>query len=374
MTRPLTSLVRPELLEIAPYVPGRSLEALRREYALDEILKFASNENPLGPSARAIEAVRAAATHMHRYADAGAVRLREELAARLRVTPAHIVPTCGSNEMILLATQAFLRPGDEAVIHHPSFLMYPIAVRAAGGIPVLVKGEDWGIDLEGMLAAITPRTRMVFLCSPNNPTGDIVREREFDAFLARVPDDVCVILDEAYHEYAQGPGYPDAVARVDALPHRALIVLRTFSKAHALASLRIGYGVMRPELASVFERIRQPFNANGMAQEAAVASLQDEEQVIRSVAANRDAMGPLAEGLRALGVHVRESFGNFLFCRFPVECPQLCKALEVQGLIMRPLTAFGVDPHYSRITVGLPAENARLLEALRALLPAPASR
>ena len=374
MTRPLTSLVRPELLEIAPYVPGRTLEALLREHSLDHVFKFASNENPLGPSPRAIEAVRAAAANMHRYADAGAVRLREALATKLGVTPAHVVPTCGSNEMILLATQAFLRPGDEAVIHHPSFLMYPIAVRAAGGVPVLVKGADWGIDLEGMLAAITPRTRMIFLCSPNNPTGDIVRAPELDAFLARVPDDVCVIIDEAYHEFAHDPAYPDAVRLVDALPHRPLIVLRTFSKAHALASLRIGYGVMRPELASVFERIRQPFNANGMAQEAALASLGDEAQITRSVAANRDAMAPLAEGLRALGVHVRESHGNFLFCRFPVECPPLCAVLEREGLIMRPLTAFGVDPHYSRITVGLPGENARLLAALRTLLPAPATR
>ena len=374
MNRPLTSLVRPELLDIAPYVPGRTFEALKREYALDQILKFASNENPLGPSPRAVEAIRRAATQVHRYADAGAVRLREVLAEQLAVTPAHIVPTCGSNEMILLATQAFLRPGDEVVIHHPSFLMYPIAVREAGGTPVFVKGEDHGIDLDAMIAAITPRTRMIFLCSPNNPTGDIVREPEFDRFLARIPDDVCVILDEAYHEFVLDPAYPRAIARIDALAHRPILVLRTFSKAHALASLRIGYGVMRPELAAVFERTRQPFNANGLAQEAAIASLEDETQVTRSVAANRNAMGPLVDGLRALGVHVRESHGNFLFCRFPVECPALCKALERQGLIVRPLTAFGVDAFYSRITVGLPAENDRLLEALRVLLPATSAR
>lgn len=373
MTLPLSRLVRADLLEIAPYVPGRPLEALQRAHGVQDILKFASNENPFGPSPKAIEAMRRAAADVHRYADAGSQRLRERIAERVGVTPDHVLPTCGSNEMILLACQAFLTPGDEAVMHHPSFLIYPIAVRGAGGVPVRVPGEDFGIDLDGMLAAVTPRTRMVFVCSPNNPTGDIVGAEALDRFLAALPKDIVVILDEAYHEFVTDPAYPNGIERLRAHADRPMIVLHTFSKAFALASLRVGYGVMRPELVPVFERIRQPFNVNGMAQAAAIASLDDEEQVERSVRATRDAMGPLAEGLRALGVQVRPSQGNFLFCRFPGDTRPLCEALERQGLILRPLTAFGLDETCTRITVGRPEENVRLLAALKSLLASSAS-
>lgn len=372
MTRPLLDLVRPELLEIAAYLPGKPIEELQRELGIREIIKFASNENALGPSPRAIAAAKAAAEHMHRYADAGSARLREALAERLGVTPAHVLPGCGSNELILLACQAFLRPGEEAVMHHPSFLMYPIAVRAFGGRAVQVEGVDHGIDLEAMLAAITPRTRLVFLCSPNNPTGDIIRADALDRFIERLPADVALILDEAYHEFAEDPAYPNGIERVLRHPERVIFVLRTFSKAHALASLRIGYGVMDPAIASVFDRIRQPFDVNGIAQAAALASLEDPEQVPRTLAMNRAGMLQLTRGLSALGVHVRPSHGNFLFCRFPIDMRGLCRELEKSGLLVRPLMAFGLDEYHSRITVGLESENERLLSVLRQLLPATA--
>lgn len=373
MTLPLSRLVRPGLLDIAPYVPGKPLESLQRAHGVHDIIRFASNENAFGASPRAIEAMRRAAGEMHRYADAGCLKLRERIAEHVGVTPAHVMPTCGSNEMILLACQAFLAPGDEVLLHFPSFLMYPIAVRGAGGIPVAVPGGDFGIDLDALLAAVTPRTRMVFVCSPNNPTGDIVTAAALDRFLAALPPHVVVMLDEAYHEFVADPDYPDGVQRMLAHPDRAILVLHTFSKAHALASLRVGYGVMQPELVQLFERIRQPFNINGMAQAAAIASLEDTEQVQRSVQATREAMGPLAAGLRALGVHVRDSHANFLFCRFPSDTRPLCAALEQKGLIVRPLTAFGLDDTCTRITVGRPDENARLLAALRSLLPSATS-
>jgi len=373
MTLPLSRLVRQGLLDIAPYVPGKPLEALQRAHGVQDIIRFASNENAFGASPRAVEAMRRAAGEMHRYADAGCLKLRERIAEHVGVTPAHVLPTCGSNEMILLACQAFLTPGDEAVLHFPSFLMYPIAVKGVGGVPVTVPGHDHGIDLDAMLAAITPRTRMVFVCSPNNPTGDIVRAESLDRFIAALPPHVVVILDEAYHEFVADPDYPVGVQRVLAHADRPILVLHTFSKAHALASLRVGYGVMNPELVGLFERIRQPFNINGMAQAAALASLEDTEQVRRSVLATREAMVPLAAGLRALGVNVRESHGNFLFCRFPSDTRPLCAALEQQGLIVRPLTAFGLDETCTRITVGRPDENARLLAALRTLMTSAAS-
>lgn len=373
MTLPLSRLVRPGLLDIAPYVPGKPLESLQRAHGVQDIIRFASNENAFGASPRAVEAMRRAAGEMHRYADAGCLKLRERIAEHVGVTPAHVLPTCGSNEMILLACQAFLAPGDEAVLHHPSFLMYPIAIRGLGGVPVSVPGRDFGIDLDAMLAAVTPRTRMVFLCSPNNPTGDIVRAEALDRFLSALPPHVVVMLDEAYHEFVADPEYPSGIARVLAQTERPIIVLHTFSKAHALASLRVGYGVMSPELVSVFERIRQPFNVNGMAQAAAIASLEDPEQVRRSVQATQEAMVPFAAGLRALGVDVRDSHGNFLFCRFPSDTRPLCAALEQRGLIVRPLTAFGLDETCTRITVGRPDENARLLAALKSLLASAAS-
>lgn len=373
MTIPLSALVRPGLLDIAPYVPGKPLEALLKSHGVQEILKFASNENAFGPSPRAVEAMRRAAADVHRYADAGSRRLRERIAARVGVSADHVLPTCGSNEMILLACQAFLSPGDEALIHHPSFLMYPIAVRGVGGVPVLVPGRDFGIDLDAMLAAVTPRTRMVFVCSPNNPTGDVVRAADLDRFLAALPPHIVVVLDGAYHEYVEDPADDGALACMRAAPERAILVLHTFSKAYALASLRVGYGVMQPSLVQVFERIRQPFNVNGLAQAAAIASLEDDEQVPRSVRATREAMGPLAAGLRELGVDVRPSQGNFLFCRFGSDTRPLCDALESEGLIVRPLTAFGLDATFTRITVGRPEENARLLTALRSLL-APGGR
>ncbi|MEO5988734.1 MAG: histidinol-phosphate transaminase [Candidatus Eisenbacteria bacterium] len=373
MNRPLTDLVRPELLQIALYQPGKAIEQLQRDLGAYEVIKFASNENALGPSPLAMAAAQQATAHMHRYADAGGLRLRQELASLLQVTPPHVVLGCGSNELILLACQAFLRPGEEAVMHHPSFLMYPIAVMAFGGRAVQVDGPDHGIDLEAMLEAITPRTRMVFLCSPNNPTGDILTSEQLDGFLRRLPADIAVVLDEAYHEFANDPAYPNGIERVLRHPERAIVVLRTFSKAHGLASLRIGYGIMDPTLAGVFDRIRQPFDVNGIAQAAALASLQDPDQVPRTIAMTRFGLEQLSHGLRSLGVHVRPSHGNFLFCQFPTDVRELCRELDAQGLLVRSLLAFGLDETYARITVGLQAENERLLAALRQLLPASAS-
>lgn len=373
MNRPLIDLVRPELLQIAVYQPGMPIEQLQRDLGLSEVIKFASNENALGPSPLAVAAAQRAAEQMHRYADAGGLRLREALAQRLGVTPSHVLLGCGSNELILLTCQAFLRPGDEAVMHHPSFLMYPIAVRAFGGQAVHVAGADHGIDLEAMLGAVTPRTRLLFLCNPNNPTGDILTAAQLDDFIERLPADITLVLDEAYHEFAHDPAYPNGIERVLRHPERAIVVLRTFSKAHGLASLRVGYGVMDPTLSGVYDRIRQPFDVNGIAQAAALASLEDPEQVPRTLRMTRDGMEQLALGLRSLGVHVRPSHGNFLFCRFPTDMRGLCQDLERQGLLVRPLTAFGLDEFHSRITVGLPSENARLLAALRQLLPASAT-
>jgi histidinol-phosphate aminotransferase len=364
----LAARVRPGLLDIAPYVPGKPIEQVTRELGLTEVLKFASNENPLGPSLRAVEAIRRVAGEVHRYADAGAVRLRAAIAERIGVTPEHVVATAGSNEMINIAVQVFVGPGDEVIVHHPSFLMYPIAVVSFGGGVVRAEGQDLATDVDAMLAAVTPRTRLVFLANPNNPTGDLVRRREYERLVDRLPPEVVLVVDEAYHEYVEDPEYPNGIRTMLERPDRAIIVLRTFSKAHALAALRVGYGVMRPDIANVVHRIRQPFNVSAVAQEAALASLNDEEQIARARECNRRGRAQLVPGLRALGVEPREGHGNFVLARFPMEVGPLCQALERRGLIVRPLKGWGVGPEYSRITIGTEAENRRLLAALAELL------
>jgi histidinol-phosphate aminotransferase len=377
MNRPVTDVVRPDLMGIAPYVPGKPIETMLRETGVREILKFASNENPLGPSPRAIAAARDAAENLHRYADAGAVALREALASRLAVSAAQVIPTCGSNELILLACQAVLRPGDEVVMHDPSFLMYPIAVQSFGGRSVRVRRDDLGIHLDAMLEAVSERTRMVIVCSPNNPTGDIVAFDALAAFVAALPPHVLVAVDEAYYEFVDDPSYGTAIPLLARHPDRAIVVMRTFSKVHALASLRVGYGVTHPELVSVFDRIRQPFNVNGVAQAAALASLDDPEQVRRSVALVREQRDPLDTGLRELGADVRRGHGNFVFCRFPMDMRPVCSALEKHGIVLRPLQPFGLTPDYVRITYGTAEENRRLLAGLRdvlAALPAASGR
>ncbi len=368
MSRPLTQLVRPELLGIAAYVPGKPIETLLRETGVSEVLKYASNENPLGPSPRAIDAAREAAANLHRYADAGSVALREAIAAHLGLAPAQVLPTCGSNEMILLACQAFLRPDDEVVVHDPSFLMYDIAVRSFGGRMVKARRADLGIHLSAVAEAVGPRTRMVIVCNPNNPTGDIVPFEAVARFVEALPPDVLVVMDEAYCEFVEDPAYGTAIPLLAKHPDRPILVLRTFSKAHALASLRVGYGVSHPELISVFDRIRQPFNVNGIAQAAALASLGDPEQVRRSVALVREQRAFLDPALRELGADVRPGHGNFVFCRFPLDMRPVCAALEKHGLIVRPLQPFGLTPDYVRITYGTAEENRRLIEALRVAL------
>ncbi len=368
MSRPLTSLVRPELLGIAAYVPGKPIETLLRETGVSEVLKYASNENPLGPSPLAIAAARDALAGLHRYADAGAVALREALAAHLGVTPAEVLPTCGSNEMILLACQAFLRPDDEVVVHDPSFLMYDIAVRSFGARTVKVRRPDLGIHLGAVAEAVGPRTRMVIVCNPNNPTGDIVSFEALSAFVQSLPADVLVAVDEAYCEFVEDAGYGTAIPLLAKHPERPILVLRTFSKAHALAGLRVGYGVAHPDLISVFDRIRQPFNVNGVAQAAALASLGDRDQVQRSVALVREQRAWLDPALRELGAEVRPGHGNFVFCRFPLDMRPVCAALEKHGLVVRPLMPFGLTPDYVRVTYGTAEENHRLVEALREAL------
>src|SRR5438132_47273 len=299
------SLANEHILGIAPYEPGKPIEELERELGIHDAIKLASNENPLPPSERVQKAIIGALASLNRYPDGGGFYLRQALAKKHGVTPEHIMLGNGSNELIELLVHAFMRPGDEAVVPHPSFVVYPTSVQAAGGIRVVVMLRDYRLDLEAMGRAVTPLTKLVFIANPNNPTATMVAADEVERFMARMPDRTIVVFDEAYVEFAQGPDFPDSLAYMK--QGRKVVVLRTFSKAASLAGLRVGYGVADPDAVALLNRIRPPFNVNSLAQAAALAALDDEPHILECVrrleAARRDGAvdrvtTDLAAGLR----------------------------------------------------------------------------
>ena len=354
--------------EIAPYVGGKPIEEVARELDLDpaSIIKLASNENPRGPSPKVLAAIAAAARDLTRYPDGNAYALKQALASRLRVSPDQIVLGNGSNDVLELATQAFLRPGDQAVYSQYAFIVYPLATKARGAQGIEVPAREYGHDLDAMRAAITAKTRTVFVANPNNPTGTWLPADVVEAFVASVPKDVVVVLDEAYNEFlepSEQAGSTDWVAR-----YPNLIVSHTFSKAHGLAALRIGYGVMDAALADLLNRVRQPFNVNSLAQAAALAALDDAAYVDESRRLNRVGMRALEEGLARLGIRFLPSHGNFVMIEVG-GAMAVYDALLRQGVIVRPVANYGL-PAWLRVTVGTPAENERFLAALAASLPA----
>jgi histidinol-phosphate aminotransferase len=360
------SLVRPEVRTLRPYVPGKPVEELERQLGIRSAIKLASNENPLGPSPRVLEAIQEAAKGANRYPDGGAYYLKERVAAFLGVTPAHLALGCGSNELIELLVHLFVGLDDEVVVSHPTFLMYGISVRLLGGRLVAVPGKGMEHDLDAMAAAVGPRTRMVIVCNPNNPTGAIVRRAAWERFLASVPERVVIVSDEAYFEYVEDPEYPETLAAL-AL-ERPIVILRTFSKIHSLAGLRVGYGIARPELAQLFDRVRLPFNVSLVAQAAARAALEDPAHVERSRALVREGKPHLTRELTALGLTVHPSWANFLLVDMGRDVRPVCAALERRGVILRDLVPFGMAPQYVRVTVGTPEENRRFIEALTMVL------
>jgi histidinol-phosphate aminotransferase len=270
--------VHPDIASLSPYVPGKPIEELQRELGLARVIKLASNENPLGSSPRALAALSGGAATLHRYPDGGAFRLREALADRWKVNRDQIILGNGSDEILGLLARTFLAPGDEAVMADQTFVIYKMEVTAAHGKPIIIPLKQWRHDLPAMADAITDRTRLLFLCNPNNPTGTMVSTDEVELLLARVPSHVVVVFDEAYFEYVRSPQFPDSMAYVK--QGRNVIVLRTFSKIYGLAGLRIGYGVATAEIINFLNRVRPPFNANSLAQRAALAALGDDEHVV----------------------------------------------------------------------------------------------
>jgi histidinol-phosphate aminotransferase len=359
------SLANEHILGIAPYEPGKPIEELERELGITNAIKLASNENPLPPSDRVQRAVAAALAQLNRYPDGSGFYLRQALAKRHGLTADHIVLGNGSNDLIELFVRSFLRPGDEAVVPHPSFVVYPMIVQAAGGIRVMVMLRDHRLDLEAMARAITPMTKVIFIANPNNPTATIVTADEVEHFMARVPERTIVVFDEAYIEFALGPDFPDALGSIR--QGRKVVVLRTFSKAASLAGLRVGYAVADPDAIALMNRIRQPFNVNSLAQVAALAALDDDSHVLECVRMIEAGRHYLYDEFKALGIRYVPSRANFILVDAGRSATDIYQRLLKDGVIVRPMTPFGMETAL-RITVGTPEENRRLVKALHIVL------
>ena len=365
MTVSWESIANEHILGIAPYEPGKPIEELEREFGLTDVIKLASNENPLPPSERVLKAISDALSHLNRYPDGSAHYLRVALGRRHGLTPEHIIMGNGSNELIELIVRSFLRPGEEAVIPHPSFVVYPMIVQAAGGIRVVVTLKDHRLDLEAMARAITPMTKMVFIANPNNPTATVVTAEEVAAFMARVPDKVVVVFDEAYFEFAQGPDFPDSLQYMK--QGRKVAILRTFSKAASLAGLRVGYAVADPDCIALLNRIRAPFNVNSLAQVAALAALEDDSHILECLRMNEAGRHFLCEEFTAIGIKYLPSRANFVLGDVGRSGSDIFQRLLKEGVIVRPMSSFGMETAL-RVTIGTPEENRRLIKALKKVL------
>src|SRR5919109_1352042 len=306
--------VPPYIRTLVPYAPGKPIEEVEREWGIANSIKLASNENPLGPSPKAVSAIRERLAELHLYPDGDCFYLKEGVARKLRVAPEQLIFGNGSNEIIELAVRTFMRPGDEAVMAEQAFLVYPLGVRAAGGVSRAVPLRDFSHDLTAIGQALTTKTRIVFLANPNNPTGTIYRRSDWESFLDRVPPEILVIVDEAYFEYVEAPDYPNSLDYYQS--GKALLTLRTFSKLHGLAGLRIGYGIgSSREMVGLMHRVRQPFNVNAAAQWGALAALEDSDHARRSLAVNREGMEFLTKEIARLGLAQVPSYANFVLLR-----------------------------------------------------------
>lgn len=365
MTADFLGLANPGISSLSPYEPGKPVEELQRELGIRDVIKLASNENPNGPGERARGAARHALEEMHRYPDGSGYRLKQALSEHLGVGGECITLGNGSNDILELVARAWVAAGDEVIISEHAFAIYYLVTLACSARPVVTPARDYGHDLVAMADAVTDRTRVIFIANPNNPTGTWNPEAELDDLLARVPDHVLVVLDEAYFEYVEEEEYPNGLTRLQRHPN--LIVTRTFSKIHGLAGLRIGYGVSSPEIADVLNRIRQPFNANAVALAAAEAALEDERYVEHSRDLNTTGLAQLAEGFQRLKLDWIPSVANFIAVDCGREAAPVYEALLREGVIVRPLTGAGM-PRHLRVTTGLPGENDRFLKALGRVL------
>jgi histidinol-phosphate aminotransferase len=353
------------ILSLKPYVPGKPIEELEREYGIENAVKLASNENPLGPSPVAADAIREAVGKLNRYPDGGGYELIQCIANKFNIAPNTIVLGNGSDDIIALLSRALLRPADEVILPQPSFLFYEIAVRSAGAIPVWVPLKSCTIDLDGIIQNVTKNTRVVFLNIPHNPTGSIVSKPDFEQFIAAIPQQIVVVVDEAYIEFVRDPNCVDSF---DYLSSGRLVVgMRTFSKAYGLAGLRIGYGVMPGVISDTLNRVRQPFNVNSLAQVAAVAAVSDDDFLKKTIDLVHAELDFMYASLSRRRIEYIPSQANFFLIHVGTNADDIFNKLLHHGIIVRSMTSYGY-PDYIRVNVGLREENERFLEALGKIL------
>ncbi|MDA8443150.1 MAG: histidinol-phosphate transaminase [Peptococcaceae bacterium] len=361
----MLSKVRPSVENLAVYVPGKPIEEVQRELGLTQVIKLASNENPWGPSPRALQAISKALSEIYLYPDANAQDLKESLGSELAVDANQIIIGNGSEEIVQMIAKTFVDPGDEVVMAAPSFPRYQTVTEMMAGISREVMLVDYRHDLLTMAQQITSRTKVIFVCNPNNPTGTIVTETELDEFMRQVPADILVVFDEAYYEYVADPSFVSGLKYLK--DGRRVLILRTFSKAYGLAGLRLGYGIGDAAVIDMLNRVREPFNGNLLAQVAAQAAWLDKEhlqQVLQNTAAG---LQQLTQGLARLGLQAIPSHTNFFLVDVGQPSPEVFQALLRQGIIIRPGHLFGYA-NAIRVTVGTTEQNQAFLQALTGIL------
>lgn len=353
---------RDQLQGIKPYIPGKNVDEVKRELGISEVIKLASNENPLGPAPSAIQAINQAMKQLHVYPDGNATLLKKALSNHLGVSTSHLIVGNGSDEILKLIGEAYLCPGDEVVIADKTFSEYEFVARLMGADIRYVPLKNYRHDLSAMLDAVTERTKIVFVCNPNNPTGTIVGQDELVRFLAKIPANILVIVDEAYYEYVQAQEYPQTIGLLEQYPN--IIITRTFSKVYALAALRVGYAIANPDIISNMHRVKEPFNVNSLGQVAACASLTDHDHVHKSVALNETGKSYLYREFEKLGLEYVETETNFILVDVKEDAKALFERLLHKGIIIRSAHVFDL-PTFIRVTIGTPHENQAFISTLK---------
>ncbi len=358
----MKNLTRDGVADLVPYPPGKPIEELEREQGIANTIKLASNENPLGPSPMAVEAILDKLHSLHRYPDGSGYYLKKKLSEKLGLPLGQIILGNGSNELIELIVRTFLISGEHVVQAFPTFLMYEKVVKGAGGVLTSVPLSGFDIDLEAMADAVTPRTKIIFINNPNNPTGSALTKNQLLDFLNRIPDHVIVALDEAYIEFVSDKQVAQGLDLLSA--HPLLFVFRTFSKLYGLAGLRIGYGFASEKIIDFMNRVRQPFNANTLAQAAAIAALDDTGFVSRTLKITREGLDYLRRNLKKMGLEYVPTQTNFFLIKMPMGGKKIYDLMLRDGVIIRSMDSYGL-PDYIRINVGLPEENERFIRTLK---------
>jgi len=363
----IMDLMQPHLRSVKPYVPGKPIEELRRERNFEgEIIKLASNENPYEPIDEVRQAIIEELSQINRYPNSGCFYLCLELAKYHGVSPGQIFVGNGSNEIIDLIARAFVSPDEEIVYGWPSFIVYPIVSQLAGVKALEVPLKDYRIDMAAMRKAVTRKTKIVFICNPNNPTATYVSKSEVDSFLEGLPDEILVVFDEAYYEYVTAGDFPDTIALLRKRSN--VIVLRTFSKIHSLSGIRVGYSVSHEDVVTCLHKVRQPFNVNSLAQSASLAALKHMDKISVRARENKEELHFMREELQKLGFVAPPSQTNFLLAVPPHGSGAIVEQLLDKGIIVRPMKPFGLGDETFRVTIGTPYENRKFIEAVKELM------